>query len=74
MAKNNFSRLNKEPDTVDAYISHFRTLKKRVDPTNAFPVGFTKQLFIQGLYPELAINVQASKPADEDAAMVTAKR
>src|SRR6201988_1087144 len=69
-----FFEIKQGPDTVDAYISHFRTLKKRVDPTNAFPVGFTKQLFIQGLRPELAINVQASEPVDEAAAMVTAKR
>src|SRR6201988_3672435 len=69
-----FFEIKQEPDTVDTYISCFRTLKKRVDPTNAFPVGFTKQLFIQGLCPELAINVQASEPADERTAMVTAKR
>ena len=62
------------PDTVDAYISRFRTLKKRVDPTNAFLAGFTTQLFTQGLHSELAINVQASEPANLNAAMTTAKQ
>ena len=51
-------------DSVDTYVNKFRELKERVDRTNAFPADFIVQLFIQGLQPEYAINVQANKPAD----------
>ena len=72
--QNQFFEIKQGPDTVDAYISCFRKLKKKVDPTNVFRAGFTTQLFIQGLRPELAINVQASEPANVNAAITTAKQ
>src|SRR5260363_417461 len=61
-------------NSVDEYINQFRKLKKHVDPDDAFPGDFTKQLFIQGLCPEFAINVQASEPADLATAMETARK
>ena len=51
-------------DTVDTYVNKFKQLKERVDPDNAFPANFLVQLFIQGLKPEYAINVQASEPVN----------
>ena len=61
-------------NSVDDYINRFRKLKRRVDPDDDFPDDFVIQLFIQGLRPEFAINVQASEPADLDAAMKTARK
>ena len=61
-------------DSVDAYVNRFRELKKRVNPANDFPAAFITQLFIQGLRPEYAINVQAAVPADLDAAILSAQQ
>src|SRR5260364_93231 len=61
-------------NSVDEYINQFRKLKKRVDPDDAFPGDFLKQLFIQGLRPEFAINVQASEPNNLATAMDTARK
>ncbi|HEY1247838.1 MAG TPA: retrotransposon gag family protein, partial [Nitrososphaera sp.] len=61
-------------DTVDAYVSKFKRLRKRVDPTDAFPANFVIQLFIQGLRPEYGIAVQAAEPGDLDAAILAAQR
>jgi len=58
---------------VDAYITRFKKLQARVDPTNAFPDDFILQLFIQGLRPEYAIGVQAGAPADLNAAITAAR-
>jgi len=60
--------------SVDDYINRFRKLKRRVDSEDAFPDDFIIQLFIQGLRPKFAINVQASEPADLDTAMKTARK
>jgi len=61
-------------DSVDAYVNRFRSLRGKVDPADVFPVAFVVQLFIQGLRPEYAINVQASEPDTLDAAITTARR
>ena len=61
-------------DTVDAYVGKFKSLRKRVDPTNVFPATFITQLFIQGLRPEYGIAVQAAEPADLNAAITAAQR
>ena len=61
-------------DSVDTYVNKFRELKERVDRTNAFPADFIVQLFIQGLRPEYAINVQANEPADLATAITAAIR
>jgi hypothetical protein len=61
-------------DSVDAYVSRFRSLRRKVDPADAFPVAFVVQLFIQGLQPEYAVNVQASEPATLDDAITAARR
>ena len=58
---------------MDAYITRFKKLQARVDPTNAFPDDFILQLFIQGLRPEYAIGVQAGAPADLNAAITAAR-
>src|SRR6185437_191704 len=60
-------------NSVDDYINRFRKLKQRIDPDDVFPDDFVIQLFIQGLRPEFAINVQASELADLDTAMKTAR-
>ena len=49
-------------ETVDGYVNRFRTLQTKVDPTGVFPADFVKQLFIQGLRSEYAVNVQAAIP------------
>ena len=49
-------------------------MKRRVDSEDAFPDDFIIQLFIQGLRPEFAINVQASEPADLDTAIKIARK
>jgi len=61
-------------DSVDAYVNRFRSLQRKVDPADVFPVAFVVQLFIQGLKPEYAVNVQASEPDTLDAAITTARR
>jgi hypothetical protein len=61
-------------DSVDAYINRFKALLKRVDPGNAFPADFLKQLFIQGLKTEYSINVQAAEPATLNDAAMAARR
>ena len=61
-------------DTVDTYVNKFKQLKERVDPDNAFPPNFLVQLFIQGLKPEYAINVQAAEPANLAAAVTEARK
>ena len=61
-------------ETVDGYVNRFRTLQRKVDPTNIFPADFVKQLFIQGLRPEYSVNVQAAVPADLAAAFEGALR
>ena len=61
-------------DSVDTYVNKFRELKERVDRTNAFPADFIVQLFIQGLRPEYAINIQANEPADLAAAITATIR
>ena len=49
-------------------------MKKRVNPANDFPAAFITQLFIQGLRPEYAINVQAAVLANLDAAILSAQQ
>src|SRR6185437_14983826 len=61
-------------DTVDTYISRFKRLKARVDPTDAFPEAVMVQFFIQGLRPEYAMNVQAAEPAELDNAITEARK
>ena len=61
-------------DSIDTYVNNFRDLQQRVDRGNVFPNDFIKQLFIQGLRPEFAINVQAREPATFNDAIAEAKR
>ena len=61
-------------DNVDTYVNKFKKLQARVDPTAVFPPTFITQLFIQGLRPEYAVNVQASEPANLATAITTARR
>jgi hypothetical protein len=69
-----FFDIKQGTDTVDAYVNNFRSLRNKIDRGNVFPVNFIVQLFIQGLRPEYAINVQAEEPADLAAAITCAKR
>lgn len=69
-----FFEIKQGDASVDAYVNQFRTLKKKIDRGNVFPDTFITQLFIQGLRPEYAINVQASEPADLAAAITSAKQ
>ena len=62
------------PDTIDTYVSRFKQLQNRVDPTNLFPATLIIQFFVQGLRPEYAVNVQASEPATLAAAITEARR
>ena len=66
--------IKQDANFVDIYINRFRKLKRHVDPRAVFSADFVIQLFIQELYPEFAINVQASEPADLDTAMTTARK
>ena len=61
-------------DNVDTYVNKFKKLQARVDPTAVFSSTFITQLFIQGLRPEYAVNVQASEPANLATAITTARR
>ena len=66
--------IKQRTDSIDAYVNRFRSLRRKVDSADVFPVAFVVQLFIQGLKPEYAVNVQASEPDTLDAAITTARR